>query len=684
MKNNMGFLNIVDTEKQKLLELFDKNVIASNTDLKGIITYASQAFCDISGYTKNELIGKNHSILRHPDMPKDLYKDLWTTILEKKEWKGEVKNLKKDGGYYWVRVTITPIYDNRNNHTGYSAIREDITSQKNVEKLSFDLNQKIKLVELKNYENQLLLESFDKNIISSKTDLRGVVTYVSEAFCKISGFEKEELLGMTHNVVRHADMPKELFTDLWNTLLQKKVWHGEIKNRTKNGGYYWVEAIISPLYSSNNQHIGYSAIRYDITAQKELESLSKEFEKNKQFLDDVLDSQEQIVVTTDGESLISMNKRFLDVFGFEDKMEFLFDYECICDLFHEEDGFIKKDMNGQSWINYILSNPSKIHKVKFIIDNQPKIYSVSVGNLTNENNTSIKSAVFTDITELENVKNKVEFINKQMKESIEYASLIQQSIIPNKVELDKFFSDHFVMWEPKDIVGGDIYLFEKLNDNEALVLVVDCTGHGVAGAFLTMLVKAVKKQLLSEVYNDLGDISTSDLLKKFSVAMQQLLIQNNQGDNVHLGFDGMVLYINKRRREVKFSSSEVPLFYKDKNQNVQIVKADRNSFSIRNANENYTFKENVISLEGNMRFYITTDGYIDQNGGEKSFSFGKSNFKKIIEKSINIKPSEQKEVFENQLAIYQGHEERNDDITVVCFELNEEDTEMNLEHHYSI
>ena len=668
-------------EKQRLLELFDKNVIASNTDLKGIITYASEAFCNISGYSKDELIGKSHSILRHPDMPKDLYKDLWQTILEKKEWKGEVKNLKKDGGYYWVRVTITPTYED-NKHTGFAAVRQDITAQKDVEKLSQDLNQKIRLVELKNYENQQLLESFDKNIISSKTDLRGVITYVSEAFCKISGFEKEELLGLTHNIVRHSDMKKELFTDLWSTLQKKQTWHGEIKNRTKDGGYYWVDAIISPLFSSNGEHIGYSAIRYDITAKKAVEEISNKFEKNKKFLDDVLDSQEQIVVTTDGNNLVSINKTFLDVFGFEDKMEFLIDYDCICDLFYEQEGFLKKFMGEDTWIEYILKNPNLIHKVKFKINNNFKVFSVTAGNLLTEENKNLKSAVFTDITELENVKNEVESINRLMKESIEYASLIQKSIIPYENELTEFFDDHFVFWEPKDIVGGDIYLFEKLNENESLVLIMDCTGHGVAGAFLTMLIKAIERQIITDIISTNKRVNTSVVLKEFIESMKYLLRQNSSDKEINVGFDGAVFYINKKENLIKFSSCEVPVFYLDDEKKINKIKPDRGSKVTKSINNDYRFTEHIIPIIGNMKFYITTDGFIDQNGGDKSFPFGKKRFERIIDNSKEVSLSAQKDVFITELNTYQKDEIRNDDITLVCFEVNEDKESYDLDYDF--
>ena len=101
---------------------FSDGVIVSSTDLKGIITYANRKFCTIAGYDKFELIGKNHNIIRHPDMPKAAFQEVWNTISAGKEWTGIVKNLRKDGRYYWVYSHITPISQD-GKVTGYSAAR---------------------------------------------------------------------------------------------------------------------------------------------------------------------------------------------------------------------------------------------------------------------------------------------------------------------------------------------------------------------------------------------------------------------------------------------------------------------------------------------------------------------------------------------------------------------------------
>lgn len=126
-----------DSQEQmsKYIDIIDKNVITSKTDLKGIITYASEAFCEISGFSKNELIGKNHNIVNHPDMGCEVFEELWKTIQEGKTWSGEIKNMRKDGTYYWVHSEISPYFEH-GKHVGYMAVRIDISDKKMLEIVS--------------------------------------------------------------------------------------------------------------------------------------------------------------------------------------------------------------------------------------------------------------------------------------------------------------------------------------------------------------------------------------------------------------------------------------------------------------------------------------------------------------------------------------------------------------------
>ncbi len=130
----------------KLLEEYKKVVdassIVSKTDKKGVITFVNDEFCKISGYKKEELIGKQHNIVRHPNMPASAFKELWETIKSKNVWRGVVENLKKDGGSYFVKATIVPILDESNDIVEFIGLREDITDliekEKEIERLGVE------------------------------------------------------------------------------------------------------------------------------------------------------------------------------------------------------------------------------------------------------------------------------------------------------------------------------------------------------------------------------------------------------------------------------------------------------------------------------------------------------------------------------------------------------------------
>lgn len=146
---------------EEYVELIDENIITSQTDTKGVITYVSDAFCRISGYSKEELMGQEHDIVRHEDMPDSIYKELWETIKSGRSWHGEIKNKTKEGGYYWVDATIHPNYDEKGEKIiGYTAIRQDITNKKRIEEIS--ITDELTGLHNRRYFNQMVEEEFNR------------------------------------------------------------------------------------------------------------------------------------------------------------------------------------------------------------------------------------------------------------------------------------------------------------------------------------------------------------------------------------------------------------------------------------------------------------------------------------------------------------------------------------------
>lgn len=135
-----------------------------------------------------------------------------------------------------------------------------------------------KQVANKTFELSTLLKTFDAHVIASKTDLAGNITYASDAFCKISGQNREDILGKNHRISRHPDNDPAIYKAMWDIITHGGIWQGRIKNRTKDGGYYWVDSIIEQDRDHNGKIIGYTSIRHDVTAQVALEELSSKLE----------------------------------------------------------------------------------------------------------------------------------------------------------------------------------------------------------------------------------------------------------------------------------------------------------------------------------------------------------------------------------------------------------------------
>ena len=257
----------------------------------------------------------------------------------------------------------------------------------------------------------------------------------------------------------------------------------------------------------------------------------------------------------------------------------------------------------------------------------------------------------------------LENINKKMEENIRYAALIQNAILPSVQDFSSFFDEFFIIWEPKDIVGGDIYFFEKLNDDEAYLFIIDCTGHGVSGAFLTMLVKAIQEQLLSSLNQTKH--SPAMVLEDINTILRKLLPNQKE---TSVGLDAGVVYINKAKKELRFAGANIPLYYL-KEHKIHTLKPNRASLGYTTSKYNKGFDQHTIEYDKIESFYLTTDGFIDQNGGAKGFPFGKRQFFALLEKNYTCSMQEQKEILKDRLLVYQAEEERNDDITVIGFKL---------------
>jgi len=276
--------------------------------------------------------------------------------------------------------------------------------------------------------------------------------------------------------------------------------------------------------------------------------------------------------------------------------------------------------------------------------------------------------------DLEKAKKEVEAIHKHTRDSIEYASLIQNALIPKDGVLTPFFSDHFVTWIPKDTVGGDIWLFNELrHEDECLLFFIDCTGHGVPGAFVTMIVKSIEREIVAKIKEHKEfDVSPAIIMSYFNKTMKTLLRQETKDSLSNAGWDGGIIYYNRQKQILKFAGAETPLFYTEADGTFKTIKGNRYSVGYKKCDMNYEYKESVLEVKEGMKFFCTTDGYLDQNGGAKDFPFGKKRFSNIIRENYNESMKKLQRIFQTEIIKYElevDDNDRNDDITVIGFEI---------------
>ncbi len=279
--------------------------------------------------------------------------------------------------------------------------------------------------------------------------------------------------------------------------------------------------------------------------------------------------------------------------------------------------------------------------------------------LTNVNDKSQKK-LMTANEHIENANAELALKNRQITDSIRYARRIQRAILPVPEKMERAFANHFIIYKSKDIVSGDFYWFVQ-TEHKVFIAVVDCTGHGVPGAFLSMIAHTLLNQIVSE--NPI--IEPATILEQLHIGIRAALRQET--GETHDGMDICLCQIDKLNNKIKFSGAKRPLLCVSQNKLTQI-KGDRNSIGGLQKEEQRIFTNHEISVQAGDMLYLLTDGMADQNNpnGKK---FGSRQLKMLLQEIASKEISEQKQIILTKFEAHQQQELQRDDVTLIGIRL---------------
>jgi PAS domain S-box-containing protein len=529
--------------------------IISTHDKEGNYTYVTPNCFEKLGYTSEELLGTQGYSYIYPEDIAHLEQQHKKILSTQKPTIAEFRFRKKDGTYLWMEVNAHFATEPATKTVQLVLVSRDISKNKKKEE---ELNKSIH--ELSEYKYAL-----NQSSTVEVCDTEGKIIFANENFCRLSGYSREELIGSDHRIMNSGYHPKKVFEDLWTTILQGKVWRNEIRNKAKDGHFFWVSSVIVPFFNENHELYQFMIFREDITKRKETELA----------LEELLQKLEEKVETRTRE--LSITNQTLN-----------------------------EEIRERITMGTILAEKSK-----------------------------------------------------EINDSINYAAIIQQTVLTPHSSAENCFYGAFVLNRPKNIVSGDFFWHYDVG-NYHFLAVADCTGHGVPGAMLSL----VAFNFFNEIIIEKKQYEPAAILMEMDKKFKNMLHRNTT-QSLPDGMDVVLCRIDQSSNTISFAGAWRPLYYYNGVETLEISGTRDSIGGIISKTEKKEFTQKEIIFKVGDAIYLTSDGYESQFGGPNGKKIMKKRLKTLFSEIANLPIDLQMNKMNIYLDSWKESEEQVDDILVV-------------------
>ncbi|QHT67973.1 PAS domain S-box protein [Rhodocytophaga rosea] len=523
------------------------------------------------------------------------------------------------------------------------------STQEELKRTNYALEEQIEEVNRAQKKMQILLENASEVITIYEKDRK--IRYVSPSVEKILGYRQEELMGINDIIYVHelgVDSVDNMFNELIENPQQKVTV--QFSYTQKNGHQVWLEATGTNLLA-DPAISGIVINSRDITERRRAEQESR----MRGQMQALSENSPDLITRFNKEGEVFYINPIIEAYSGHHKEEFL-------SKSIQEVTLNEKVIN--SWtdiLHTVLTNQEKVAtEMDFPSVLGDRVMQVNAIPEYNEQ-SEIESVLVVshDITDRKIIELEIQSKNKKITESINYAKRIQGAILPNNIIIQNIFPESFILYKPRDVVSGDFPWFMQKGD-DMYIAAVDCTGHGVPGALISL----IGYFLLNNIVNNKDNSEPGVILDQLDKGVTETLKQDSDDSSTRDGMDIALCKINLKKKTLQYAGAHRPLYFMHGGELTEI-KGDKFPIGGGQYKSRTNFTTTTLSLGQGDAAYFCSDGFPDQFGGPENRKFSPKKIRDIITNNQTADMRRMHQIFDEEFEGWKGEEKQTDDVLMI-------------------